>query len=103
MGIGALLEMPLFYLLSGFSLAITYGWSPWRGCLIAFVFPKSGGQGETDQTEKGESLRQFLTFYQNRFARICPIFYIANVQALPFLTASEQILHQKPYFGPRVF
>ena len=53
-------QMPLFYLLSGYSLTLAYG----------------------DKTVTEASVvRQTLCFYRNRFVRTAPSFYLSNVAA----------------------
>ena len=52
------LEMSLFYLLSGFGLALSYGRTVWDGWTFL------GGRTEGDGVSFGA-----LKFYRNRFAR----------------------------------
>ena len=52
------LEMSLFYLLSGFGLALSYGRTVWDGWTFL------GGRTEGDRVSFGA-----LKFYRNRFAR----------------------------------
>jgi len=65
--------MPLFFLLSGYSLAISYG--------------KAGesSQRKNDHSERPTPGPKFdlRRFYQNRFARIAPVYYVGLLVALP--------------------
>ena len=65
--------MPLFFLLSGYSLAITYGKTEY----------KSRSLDDDKERRKQRSKFDFRSFYQNRFARIAPIYYVATLIALP--------------------
>lgn len=65
--------MPLFFLLSGYSLAIGYGRandsSPRKDNAPKWPIPGSRFD--------------FKSFYQNRFARIIPVYYVGLLMALP--------------------
>ena len=59
--------MPFFFVLSGFSLAVTYGRNNYDSCCVPWKQPT-----DTNIFNSGQ-------FYRNRFARICPIYYFANI------------------------
>ncbi len=62
--------MPLFYLLSGYSLAIGYG----------------GRAGYNEEEQRKQVARFDITgFYKNRFARIAPVYYVVTLAALPLV------------------
>lgn len=65
--------MPLFFLLSGYSLAIGYGKTKYR----------SRVEDDDKERRKYRSKFDFRSFYQNRFARIAPIYYVAMLIGLP--------------------
>ena len=56
------MEMSLFYLLSGFTLTLSYG-----------------RERAEENTSWISSFIKTLKFYQNRFARIGPSFYLSNI------------------------
>lgn len=62
-------QMPLFYLLSGFTLALSYGRRKEED--ISFL----------------KKIKSALKFYQNRFARTAPSFYLSNL--LAFLVGNK--------------
>ena len=65
-------EMPVFFLLSGYSLALTYGRTKYesntRSCCTS---PIEGGEDK-------RVLFKTFNFYRNRFARTMPVYYISN-------------------------
>ena len=65
--------MPLFFLLSGYSLAIGYGKNKYKSRL------EDAEQDRRDQRPRFD----FKSFYRSRFARIVPIYYVGIVIALP--------------------
>lgn len=84
--------MPLFFMLSGFSLAAAYGSSKyilndtwWRFFLI--------GRGTSSSTVLSSSSEEkdeveikafnFSAFYRNRFARVLPLYYLCNILSIP--------------------
>ena len=62
--------MPLFYLLSGFTLSLSYARTTWTN------FSFSGA---------GDSIFNIRKFYQNRLARVGPMFYLTNILHMPLL------------------
>jgi len=74
------MEMPLFFLLSGYSLTLSYGRTIYAGHTSCCCMDSA--QTGDDQPP----LFQSFNFYRNRFARIMPIYYLVNfVIALPLL------------------
>ena len=65
--------LPLFFLLSGYSLAITYGKTDY----------KDQSLDDDKEQRKQRTTFGFRSFYQNRFARIAPVYYVATLMALP--------------------
>ena len=66
--------MPLFFLLSGFSLALAYGKTEWEvNCCCR------------RKHEEGPGIPSFRSwdFYRNRFARIGPLYYMTSFLAYP--------------------
>ncbi|CAM9796695.1 unnamed protein product [Phaeothamnion confervicola] len=91
--------MPLFFILSGFSLSAVYGnrrWkapSPWFSCCSKSTATavETEHDGETAAASKGaaadeSSLKSFdwRRFYRNRLARVGPVYYLLNLAAIPF-------------------
>ena len=68
--------MPLFFLLSGYSLAIVYGKNNYKRTL------------EDDDQDRRDHHPgfNFKNFYRNRFARIAPVYYAGILIALPLCT-----------------
>ena len=67
--------MPIFFLLSGYSLAIGYG-------------KANDSSRRTDNNPERPSAGSrfdFKRFYQNRFARIAPVYYVGTLIALPLV------------------
>ena len=76
------LEMPLFFLLSGFSLALGYGSKQWSSKL-----PCQRRQGEDIQFTYG-------SYFRNRFARIAPIYYLSQLMFIPaFMFTQHPAFH----------
>lgn len=65
--------MPLFFLLSGYSLAIGYGKNKYKSRL------EDDDHDRRDQRPRFD----FKSFYRNRFARITPVYYVGILIALP--------------------
>ena len=70
------LQMPLFFLLSGFSLALAYGKTEWnvKCCCCC---------GQNQEEEKELPSFKSWDFYRNRFARIGPLYYLTSLLAYP--------------------
>ena len=78
------MEMPTFYLLSGFTLTMAYG------------------RKEEKKTSIMECIMENLRFYQNRFARIAPNFYLANIVGF-CVRKPQYFLHQKNFLLRCIF
>jgi peptidoglycan/LPS O-acetylase OafA/YrhL len=65
--------MPVFFLLSGYSLAIGYGKTRYDTQLL----------DDDKERRRRPSRFDFKRFYQNRFARITPMYYVAMLIGLP--------------------
>ena len=65
--------MPLFFLLSGFSLTIRYGTSNYSPLRPSFH----------EHSEISNALFEAGIFYRNRFARVMPTYYASLILALP--------------------
>ena len=65
----ATLQIPLFFLLSGFSLALCYGNTPQY-------------QGGCSVPCRPSDIKWHIKFYQSRLARLGPLYYISNMAAL---------------------
>lgn len=63
--------MPLFYVLSGFSLAVVYGGRRYRL--------------NVDRVDLDGIDFDYWTFYKNRFARVMPGYYLSSLLALPLV------------------
>ena len=85
------LEMPLFFLLSGFTLSLAYGKTTWTNFSnpLASSCCKSGGDNDADVTK--ETVFNSRKFYQNRFARIGPLYYLANILQIPLLYSWDEL------------
>ena len=70
-------EMTLFYLLSGYSLALAYG---------------------ARRNEEGSFVRQTVWFYWNRFVRTAPSFYLSNIAAFLISFNTRTLLLRKVKF-----
>lgn len=73
--------MPLFMLLSGFSITVTYGATRWRP--ISTCSRTRRGAGKSD--EPPEEVKTFPTwaFWRNRFARVMPVYLLSVLIAAP--------------------
>lgn len=79
--------MPLFFILSGFSLAIMYGSRPWaeNKCCGKNSSPPPNPESleEAQSTECQPPAFNSWRFYRNRFARTMPVYYICTLIAIP--------------------
>ena len=75
-------DMPLFFLLSGFSLALAYGKTLWNGstsyCFGSKISSKDGADLETSDPKIFDS----WTFYKKRMIRILPLYYLGHILML---------------------
>ena len=82
--------MPLFYMLSGFALAVVYGCRPIKasmGLCTKASSPVIMGQ----HTVANEDCERFdwKGYYFNRFIRVMPLYYLCNLIALPIFILSH--------------
>ena len=80
----AQVDMPLFFLLSGFSLTLTYGKTLWngstRGC---FGWKTSTQDGiDTENPDGDPKIFDSWAFYKKRLIRILPLNYLGHVLVL---------------------
>lgn len=86
--------MPLFFILSGFALAATYGKKQWAAptpLLPSSCHRRQQAQqaAEAAAVEEGRAEEAALprfplrSFYQNRFARVMPVYYFTILLCLP--------------------
>ena len=80
----AQVDMPLFFLLSGFSLTLSYGKTAWngstRGC---FGFKISTQDGVDAENPEGKlKIFDSWAFYKKRLIRILPLNYLGHVLVL---------------------
>ena len=77
--------MPLFFLLSGFTLSLAYGRTTWTN----FSSPCVSNCCKTESNDNAcltkETVFNSRKFYQNRFARIGPLYYLVNILQIPLL------------------
>ena len=71
-GIGGSAIMPLFFLLSGYTLGVVYGGKPGIG-----ASSRDGSYCSCSRNDK--------KFYRNRFARIMPTFWLSNLLCVPVI------------------
>ena len=85
------LEIPLFFLLSGFTLSLAYGRTSWTNFSnpLANIYCKSKSAEEAGS--KQENIFDSAKFYQNRYARIGPLYYLANLLEIPLLYSSDAL------------
>ena len=78
------IDMPLFFLLSGFSLTLAYGKTKWngssRGCFGCKTNSKDGAEAETPEQEL--KIFDAWEFYKRRLIRILPIHYLSIILVL---------------------
>ena len=77
-------DMPLFFLLSGFSLALAYGKTLWNGstrCCFGCKTTSSDGV-DVENPEQEPKIFNSWEFYKKRFIRILPLHYLAHILVL---------------------
>jgi peptidoglycan/LPS O-acetylase OafA/YrhL len=67
-------QMPIFFLLAGYSIAVVYGSKP-----LAGPCGRGGAPGEPEPAWKVSA----CAFWQNRCARIAPMYYLGQVLGVP--------------------
>ena len=80
----AQVDMPLFFLLSGFCLTLAYGKTQWhgstRGCYGCTTTTSDGV--DVENPEEAPKIFNSWEFYKNRFIRILPLHYLAHILVL---------------------
>lgn len=78
------IDMPLFFLLSGFSLTLTYGKIKWNGSSRGCFGCKTHSEDGVDRKNPEQELKIFdaWEFYKRRLIRILPIHYLAIILVL---------------------
>ena len=76
--------IPIFKLLSGFSLALGYGKTKWSGCTRGFFGCMTLSDDGVDRAKPQEEPKYFdsWAFYKKRFARILPLQYLGIILVL---------------------
>ena len=77
-------DMPLFFLLSGFSLALAYGATSWNGSTRWCFSCKTKTLDGTDVQNLGDMPKIFDSweFYKKRLIRIAPLYYFCHILVL---------------------
>jgi len=79
----ASVQMPLFFLLSGFSLALGYGGKQWS---IKLPWQRLDAEGEVRF--------DYARYYRNRFARVAPIYYLSQIVFIPaYVYGQHESIH----------
>ena len=78
------IDMPLFFLLSGFSLALAYGKTKWNGSTRGCFGCKTISTDGVDAEKLDEELKTFDSweFYKRRLIRILPLHYLGIILVL---------------------
>jgi peptidoglycan/LPS O-acetylase OafA/YrhL len=77
-------DMPLFFLLSGFSLALAYGKTAWNGS-TRFCFgckTKTLDGIDIESPDDAPKIFDSWEFYKKRLIRIFPVLYLSHVLVL---------------------
>ena len=78
------IDMPLFFLLSGFSLSLAYGKTLWNGstrhCFGSKTSSTDGVQLENSSSEP--KIFDAWSFYKKRMIRILPLYYLGHILML---------------------
>ena len=77
-------DMPLFFLLSGFSLSIAYGKTLWNGSSRCCFGCKSTTKDGVDVESPDQEPKIFdsWAFYKKRLIRILPLHYLGHILVL---------------------
>ena len=77
----AQVDMPLFFLLSGFSLTLAYGKTLWNGSTRCCLGCKTTTSDGVDLENPDEEIKIFNSweFYKKRFIRILPLHYLGHI------------------------
>ena len=78
-------DMPLFFLLSGFCLTLAYGKTSWNGstrCCLGCKSITSDGVADLENPKGEKKIFDSWEFYKKRFIRILPLHYLAHIAVL---------------------
>ena len=78
-------DMPLFFLLSGFSLTIAYGKTLWNGstrCCLGCKTTTSDGVTDSENPAEGRKIFDSWSFYKKRLIRILPLHYLGHIMVI---------------------
>ena len=78
-------DMPLFFLLSGFSLVLAYGRTTWDRsslCCISDKTKKASNVSHVETLEKSPKIFNAWEFYKKRLIRILPLHYLGTILVL---------------------
>ena len=80
----AIIDMPLFFLLSGFSLTLAYGKTNWDRSSLTYTNDTKKDSGATDieKFEKPPNIFNAREFYKKRLIRIFPLHYLGTILVL---------------------
>jgi peptidoglycan/LPS O-acetylase OafA/YrhL len=111
--------MPLFLMLSGFTLAVVYGRHKYKRVDLKFIEfedeedtgssisnamfePVSTSDPESSEPAGKVELRslQVANFFQNRAARILPVYYLTTLLTIPYTLAGFGVVAAKDTFLP---
>ena len=78
------IDMPLFFLLSGFSLALAYGKTLWNGSTRYCFGSKTSSMDGAKVNNSGSEPKIFdsWSFYKKRMIRILPLYYLGHILML---------------------
>ena len=79
------IDMPMFFLLSGFSLSVAYGKTMWNGatrCSLGCKKEILDNDGNLEDQKEKPNLFDSWGFYKKRLIRILPLHYLGNVAIL---------------------
>ena len=71
-------HMPFFYLLSGFTLALSYGQTLWKELWVGCKATTTVVVDIKNQNQDPQ-IFSFCTFYWNRLTRILPMYYLGTL------------------------
>ena len=79
------IDMPLFFLLSGFSLVLAYGRTEWDGSSLTCKNDRTkdlSGLKDAEIPEKSSHIFNAWEFYKKRLIRIIPLHYLGTILVL---------------------
>ena len=78
-------DMPLFFLLSGFSLTLAYGKTLWSGstrCCLGCKTTSSDGVIDSENPGEERKILDSWAFYKKRLIRILPLHYLGHIAVI---------------------